>query len=146
MRSVTGSLHWVTGGNTSRRVVRDQPVAEETISTLVSDHKRAVQTIKRLRSQPEIGLRFRPLPTKMCVLVYSDSALHNADADPDEEGSGADWGKSFPGEWTEEHLRIRVITDCKSLFDCLAKDASVPEDRGTALTVASLREMCSAGV
>ena len=41
-------------------------------------------------------------------------------------------------EWTEEHLPIRVITDCKSLFDCLAKDASVPEDRGTALTVASL--------
>ena len=51
-----------------------------------------------------------------------------------------------PDEWTEEHLPIRVSTDCKSLFDCLAKDASVPEDRGTALTVASLRERCSAGV
>ena len=49
-------------------------------------------------------------------------------------------------EWREEHLPIRVITECKSLFDCLAKDASVPEDRGTALTVASLRERCSAGV
>ena len=49
MRSVTGSLHWVTEVNTSGRVVRDQSVAEETISTLVSDHKRAVQTIKRLR-------------------------------------------------------------------------------------------------
>ena len=46
----------------------------------------------------------------------------------------------------EEHLPIRVITDCKRLLDCLAKDASVPEDRGTALTVASLRERCSAGV
>ena len=46
----------------------------------VSDHKRAVQTIKRLRCQPEIGLKFRPLPTKMCVLVYTDSALRNADA------------------------------------------------------------------
>ena len=45
-----------------------------------------------------------------------------------------------------EHLPIRVVTDCKSLFDCFAKDASVPEDRGTALTVASLRERCSAGV
>ena len=42
----------------------------------------------------------------------------------------------LPDQWTEEHLPIRVITDCKSLFDCLAKDASVPEDRGTALTVA----------
>ena len=48
--------------------------------------------------------------------------------------------------WGEEHLPIRVITHCKSLFGCLAKGASVPEDRGTALTVASLREMCSARV
>ena len=30
-----------------------------------------------------------------------------------------------------------TITDCKSLFDCLAKDASVPEDRRTAFTVES---------
>ena len=52
----------------------------------------------------------------------------------------------LPHEWKEEHLPIRVITDCKSLFDCLAKDASVPEDRGTALKGASLRERCSAGV
>ena len=54
--------------------------------------------------------------------------------------------KVLPDEWEEEHLPIRVITDCKSLFDYLAKDASVPENRGTALTVASLREKCSAGV
>ena len=40
----------------------------------------------------------------------------------------------------------RTITDCKSLFDCLAKDASVPEDRRTALIVESLRERCSVGV
>ena len=52
----------------------------------------------------------------------------------------------LPDEWTEEHLPVRVITNCKSLFDCLAKDASVLEDRGAALTVASLRERCSAGV
>ena len=39
----------------------------------------------------ETGLRFRPLPTQMCVLVYTDSALHNADADPDEEGSDDEW-------------------------------------------------------
>ena len=52
----------------------------------------------------------------------------------------------LPDERGKEHLPIRVITDCKSLCDCLAKDASVPEDRGTALTVASLRERCSARV
>ena len=33
----------------------------------------------------ETGLRFRPLPTMMWVLVYTDAALHNDDADPDEE-------------------------------------------------------------
>ena len=27
----------------------------------------------------------------MCVLVYTDAALHNADADPDEEGSDDEW-------------------------------------------------------
>ena len=27
----------------------------------------------------------------MCVLVYTDPALHNADADPDEEGSDDEW-------------------------------------------------------
>ena len=51
-------------------------------------------------------------------------------------------GRVLPDEWTEEHLPIRVFTDRKSLFDFLDKDASVPEDRGTALTVASLRERC----
>ena len=55
-------------------------------------------------------------------------------------------GEVLPDKMGEEHMPIRVITDCKSLFGCLAKDASVPEDRGTALTVASLRERCSAGV
>ena len=39
----------------------------------------------------ETGLRFRPLPAKMCVPVYTDSALHNADADPDEEESDDEW-------------------------------------------------------
>ena len=52
----------------------------------------------------------------------------------------------LPDEWKEEHLHIRVITDYKSLFDEMAKDASVLEDRGTALTVASFRERFSAGV
>ena len=61
----------------------------------------------------ETGLRFGPLPTKMCVLVKTDSALHNVDADPDQDGSD---------------------------------DASVPEERRTALTVGSEREGCSVGV
>ena len=39
----------------------------------------------------ETRLRFGPLPTQMCVLVYTDSALHNAVADPDEEGSDDEW-------------------------------------------------------
>ena len=30
MRSMSGSLHWVTGRNTSRRVIRDKSVAKET--------------------------------------------------------------------------------------------------------------------
>ena len=47
----------------------------------------------------------------------------------------------MPDEWEEEHLPIRVSTDCGSLFECLAKDASVPDDRGTALTVASVRKV-----
>ena len=46
----------------------------------------------------------------------------------------------LPDESAEEHLPIRAITFCKSLFDSLTKDASLPEDRGTTLTVASLRE------
>ena len=45
-----------------------------------------------MRGQPEIGLRFRSLSTKMCVLVYTDSALHIADADTDDEkGSDDEW-------------------------------------------------------
>ena len=39
----------------------------------------------------ETGLRFRPLPSQMCVLVYTDSVLHNADAHADEEGSDDEW-------------------------------------------------------
>ena len=35
----------------------------------------------------ETSLRFRPLPTKLCLFVYTDAVLHNAEADPDEEGS-----------------------------------------------------------
>ena len=54
----------------------------------------------------ETGLRFRPLPTQMCVLVYTDSALDNADADPDEEGSDDEWlAKAKKG------IRVRFQND-----------------------------------
>ena len=47
----------------------------------------------------------------------------------------------LPDEYCPSEL---LLTE--SLFDCLVRDASVPEDRGTALTVASLRGRCSAEV
>ena len=157
---MTGSLHWVTGGTRPDEAFATSQLQRKQSALLVSDHKRAVQTMKRLRGQPEIGLRFKPLPTKMCVLVYTDSALHNAGGIPiptkkDQTMSG--WRRQsrgvfgpapstghtqamlcevviganvVPDEWAEEHMPIRAITDCKSLFDCWAKDASVPEDRG----------------
>ena len=50
-------------------------------------------------------------------------------------------GEALHDHWKEEH-----DNRCKSLFDCFAKDASVPEDRRTSLTVGSLRERCSVGV
>ena len=217
---MTGSLHWVTGGTRPDESFATTQLQRKQAASLVSDHKRAVQTVK---GQPEIGLRFGPLSTQMCVVVYTDSALHNADADTDDEGSDDGWlararqkgicvrsqhgalvcvvnqddlekteaipmsfmtwkstaskrtilstfgaeasacrdaldqteytravlcevpngARVLPDERTEEHLPIRVITDCKCLFDCLAKNVSVPEDRGMALTVASLRERCS---
>ena len=91
VRSMTGSLHWVTGGERPDEAFATSQLQRKQAAPLVSDHKRAVQTIKRLRGQPEIGLRSRPLSTKMCVLVYTDSALHNADADTDDEGSDDEW-------------------------------------------------------
>ena len=76
----------MTGGARPDESFATYQLQRKQSALVVSDHKRAVQTIKRVRGQPEIGLRFRPLPTKMCVHRLSPS-LHNADADPDEEGS-----------------------------------------------------------
>ena len=78
MRSMTGSLHWVTGGTRPDESLETSQLLRKQSAPLVSEHKRVVQTIKRLRGQP--------LLSKMCVLVCTDSALHNADADPDEKG------------------------------------------------------------
>ena len=61
----------------------------------MSDEKRVVQTIKRVRGPLEVVLRFRLRSSNLCVLVYPDSALHKADADPDEEGSDDErWTKA----------------------------------------------------
>ena len=77
--------------NTSGRVVRDQSVAEGTISAPGVRSQARRTNIQALEGQPEIGLNFGPLSTKICVLVCTDSALHNADADPDEDGSDDEW-------------------------------------------------------
>ena len=45
----------------------------------------------------------------------------------------------------EEHLRVVLFTDCKSLYDNLRKDGSVPEDKWTAVIFAALRQYVSAG-
>ena len=87
VRSMTGSLHWVTVGTRPDEAFATSQLQRKQSAPLVSDHKCAVQTKKRLRCQPEICLRFRPLSTKMCVLACTDSALQRADADTDDEGS-----------------------------------------------------------
>ena len=73
------------GRNTSGRVIRDQSVAEETISAL------GVRSQARRTNYKTLEGPRNPLPTKMCVLACTDSALHNADADTDDEGSDDEW-------------------------------------------------------
>ena len=48
-------------------------------------------------------------------------------------------------EFNETHTRIVLLTDCRSLFDHLVKDGSVPDDRWVAVNVAALRCVLSAG-
>jgi len=43
-------------------------------------------------------------------------------------------------------MRIQMFTDCKSLYDHLRCEGTVPEDRYTAVQVAALRSELSAGV
>ena len=45
----------------------------------------------------------------------------------------------------EEHMQIVLFTDCKSLYDNLKKDGSVPDDKWVAVPVAGLRSALSAG-
>ena len=61
----------------------------------------------------------------MCVLVYSDSALHNADADPDEEGSDDEWlakAKQRGGRVRSQHEALV----CVLAQDDLEKTEAIP--------------------
>ena len=48
-------------------------------------------------------------------------------------------------DFGEDHMPIKLYTDCKSLFDHLKKDGAVPEDKWVAVAVASLKCCVSAG-
>ena len=112
---MTGSLHWVTGGTRQDESFATSQSQRKQSAPLVSDHKRAVQTTKRLRGEPETGLRFRPRPTQLCVLVYLNSALHNADANPGEEESDDGW-------WAKAmKMGIRVRSRHDSLVGVVAQ-------------------------
>jgi len=50
-----------------------------------------------------------------------------------------------PHEWTEQHLAVVVVTDCKSLYDNIQKECSLCDDRHTALYICGLRQLLSAG-
>jgi len=54
-------------------------------------------------------------------------------------GFGAD-------RWGEDVMPTMLITDCKSLYDHMVKDATLPDDRWTALYIAALRGAVSAGI
>ena len=55
----------------------------------------------------------------------------------------AEW--RTPDTYGESELGIVLFTDCKSLFDNLKKDGSVPEDKWVAIEIAKLRSVISAG-
>ena len=55
----------------------------------------------------------------------------------------ADW-KGLD-EYGEDEIPIVLFTDCKSSFDNLRKDGSVPDDKWVAVPVASLRGAATAG-
>ena len=51
----------------------------------------------------------------------------------------------LPTEWDEDVIPTKIVVDCKSLFDNMCKEASVPDDRWTAIYIAQLRCAVSAG-
>ena len=75
----------------------------------------------------------------MCVLVYTDSALHNADADPDEEGSDDEWAK-------QKGIRVRSqhgALVCVVAQDDLEKTEAIPTSFMTWKSKASKRTILS---
>ena len=50
-----------------------------------------------------------------------------------------------PHEWGEGDLQMRMITDCRSLYDHIKRENSLCDDRCTALYLAALRQVVSAG-
>jgi len=48
-------------------------------------------------------------------------------------------------QWSEDVMPVQLLTDCKSLYDHLARDSKLPDDRWTALYVSALRCAASAG-
>ena len=48
-------------------------------------------------------------------------------------------------DFSEEQVKMILFTDCRSLFDHLKKDGSVPEDKWLAIGIASFRCAVSAG-
>ena len=51
-----------------------------------------------------------------------------------------------PTDWDGSVIGVKLVVDCKSLYDNMAKDASVPEDKWTAIYIGALRCGVSAGV
>lgn len=48
-------------------------------------------------------------------------------------------------EGLEELIQIKLITDCRSLFDCIKKTGSIPSDKVSAVSLAAARQRVSAG-
>ena len=142
MRSMTRSFHWVTGGTRPDELFATSQLQRKQSAPLVSDHKRAVQTIKHLRCQPEIGLRFRPLSTKMCVLVFTDSARHNADADTDDEGSDDEWLTRAKQKGIQVRSQHGALV-CVAAQDALEKTEPIPISFMTWKSKASKRTILS---
>jgi len=51
----------------------------------------------------------------------------------------------LPHERGEDEVSLRIVTDCKSVYDNVAKECSLCDDRHTALYIAALRQGVSAG-
>ena len=47
-------------------------------------------------------------------------------------------------EYGEHHVKTMVFTDCKSVYDNICKECSIPVDRLVAISIASLRGVASA--